>query len=381
MDLDEEQLHSIFLNPRREGRPFVTGGQTIDWADVQQIRILHTGPSLEKANARITDPADTTSPEDFLREYGGDVTDQFIVRPPGQLPNQQANGDVRPLLEHPENVQGRLYYNFRVETDDDAKRRWRTFALDLTKEEAKDLVRMCVRQDPIRFQEEWLVPYHDFKNIVVGEDDRTSAVIIAESNWPTVGRHPEPREWWVPNKCRRQVRNKLWSEVVSEMEPTAISENQTAKTVDADPRRVFVVHGRDQTARETVARFLERLGLETVILHEMPNAGRTIIEKIEKYSDVAFAVVLLTPDDVGALKDDSGNLHSRARQNVVLELGYFIAKLGRENVCPLYVEGVELPSDVSGLVYVEMDSGGGWKLKLAKELEETGFSIDRSRIT
>lgn len=97
--------------------------------------------------------------------------------------------------------------------------------------------------------------------------------------------------------------------------------------------RVFVVHGRDDRMKVAVARVLERLGLTPVILHEQPDKGRTIIEKFADYSDVGFAVVLLSPDDAGYLKEESSEkARPRARQNVIFELGYFIGKLGRENV-------------------------------------------------
>ena len=99
--------------------------------------------------------------------------------------------------------------------------------------------------------------------------------------------------------------------------------------------KVFVIHGHDESALQTVARFLERLEIETVILHEKPNKGRTIIEKIESYADVKFAVVLLTPDDAGALEKRKDDLGFRARQNVVFEFGYFMGKLGQKSVCAL----------------------------------------------
>lgn len=141
-------------------------------------------------------------------------------------------------------------------------------------------------------------------------------------------------------------------------------------------KKVFVVHGHDNEAKETVARFLERIRLMPVILHEQPNSGRTIIEKFEVFSDVGFAVVLLTPDDVGASVSDASNLKRRARQNVILELGYFMGKLTRFRVCALYKSGVEIPSDYQGVLYVEMDAAGAWKRKLAQELVEANLSID-----
>lgn len=142
--------------------------------------------------------------------------------------------------------------------------------------------------------------------------------------------------------------------------------------------RVFVVHGHDEAAKETVARFLEKLDLQVVILHEQASRSRTVIEKLEGYSDVDFAVVLLTPDDLGAAKSEIDKPKPRARQNVVLELGYFIGLLGREHVCALHKGGLELPSDFGGVVYVSMDDGG-WRLLLARELLAAGFTIDMNR--
>jgi hypothetical protein len=105
---------------------------------------------------------------------------------------------------------------------------------------------------------------------------------------------------------------------------------------------VFIVHGHNEGARESVARFLERLGIHPIILHEMASGGLTVIEKLERHSDVDFAVVLLTPDDVGSVATSKDALQPRARQNVVLELGYFVGKLGRSRVCALHKGAVEL---------------------------------------
>lgn len=145
----------------------------------------------------------------------------------------------------------------------------------------------------------------------------------------------------------------------------------------ANSRKVFVVHGHDNEAKESIARFLEKLGLDAIILYEQPSAGHTVIEKFEMYSDdVAFAVILLIPDDVGSTASDPAGLKKRARQNVILELGYFMGRLGRTRVCALHKGGVELPSDYQGVFYIELDSSGGWKAKLAQELVQAKVSID-----
>jgi hypothetical protein len=159
--------------------------------------------------------------------------------------------------------------------------------------------------------------------------------------------------------------------------PTADS-SSTLPVVAQQSKKVFVVHGHDDAAKETVARFIERLGLEAIVLHEQPNASRTIIEKFEQYADVGFAVVLLTPDDVGAAKKDSANLRPRARQNVILELGYFLGKLKRSRVCALYKTGVDIPSDFNGVLWVELDDNGAWRMRLAQELSNARvpFNVD-----
>jgi predicted nucleotide-binding protein len=149
----------------------------------------------------------------------------------------------------------------------------------------------------------------------------------------------------------------------------------------AASRHVFVVHGRNNELKETVARYLAQLRLEPVILHEQPSAGRTVIEKFESHCDACFAVILLTPDDVGCLSPATSldALGKRARQNVVFEWGFFVAKLGRRNVCALVAEGVELPSDMGGIVFIPLDQYGAWKMLLARELKACKVDIDLNR--
>jgi predicted nucleotide-binding protein len=149
------------------------------------------------------------------------------------------------------------------------------------------------------------------------------------------------------------------------------------KKVEVSGTDVFIVHGRDETAKETVARFIEKLGLNAIILHEKPNAGRTLIEKFETFSNVGFAIVLMTPDDVGALSSEKDKLKHRARQNVIFELGFFIGKLGRSQVCALYAEGVEIPSDYEGVVFIKMKDN--WKISLAKEIKAAGINVDMNK--
>jgi predicted nucleotide-binding protein len=139
-----------------------------------------------------------------------------------------------------------------------------------------------------------------------------------------------------------------------------------------DPN-IFIVHGRDLPAVRDVQTFVARdTGIMPVSLADEPGRGETIIEKFEHSADDAtFAIVLLTPDDVGRAKTDEV-LNDRARQNVVMELGYFFAKLGRRNVAVLNA-GVERPSDIDGLSYIQYPDGN-WQYQLSRELKEAGFT-------
>ncbi len=148
----------------------------------------------------------------------------------------------------------------------------------------------------------------------------------------------------------------------------------TVRLVKYASKKIFIVHGHDGEARESVARFVALIGFDPVILHEQPNRGQTVIEKVEANGDVGFAIVLLTPDDQGS--SPGGPLEPRARQNVLLELGYFIGRLGRSRVCALKRGEIEIPSDFAGVVWTTMDAGNGWKIALAKELEAAGYEVD-----
>jgi len=166
-----------------------------------------------------------------------------------------------------------------------------------------------------------------------------------------------------------------------EMEDRSANSTETTSALSIETKfskRIFIVHGHDEAARETVARFLERIGFEPIILHEQASQNKTVIEKIEANNDVGFAVVLLTPDDEGCVK--GGTLEPRARQNVLLELGYFLGKLGRSKVCAIKKGIVEIPSDFAGVVWVPLDEGSSWKQALGKELQAAGYEIDWNKV-
>ena len=172
---------------------------------------------------------------------------------------------------------------------------------------------------------------------------------------------------------------KFLEEELLDQESDFLSE-PPARDLKATSRKIFVVHGHDHGARDVVARFLEKLGLEAIILQEQPDQGLTIIEKFENYaSQVGFSVVLLTPDDLGGPTNVSIQA-ARARQNVIFELGFFVGKLGRGRACLIRKGETEIPSDLYGVIYTDLDASEGWKLKLVKELKAAGLDFDANKM-
>ena len=164
---------------------------------------------------------------------------------------------------------------------------------------------------------------------------------------------------------REALIDQLWSAIEALPEPEP----------QPDPKR--------PSKRDAVIAMLRRPEGATVdevasAFHERANEGRTVIEKVEAHGDVGFAIVLLTPDDEGSLK--GGTPAPRARQNVLLELGYFIGRLGRNRVCALKRGDLEIPSDFGGVVYEPFDAAGAWKQKLGRELEAVGYEIDWNKV-
>lgn len=148
-------------------------------------------------------------------------------------------------------------------------------------------------------------------------------------------------------------------------------------------KRVFISHGHDAEMREDTEAFIKQVGLEPVILEDRPSEGRTVIEKLEHYSDVSFALILFSPDDLAySRRGLPSEAKPRARQNVVLELGYFLAKIGRSNVLVLQQasEGFQKPSVIEGVMYVPYDESGQWKRSVAAELQARGHDIEASQL-
>ena len=193
---------------------------------------------------------------------------------------------------------------------------------------------------------------------------------------------------WLVTKEGRNVTNELLR-----LLPKQIIAKKRKGRISKLSKKVFIVHGRDRQSLAELKTLLKKLGLAPIVLHEQPSGSRTIVEKLEKYSSVGYAFVILTPDDVfiptalgheidkkkGTIKELhflTGQLIRRARQNVVLEFGYFMNLLGRDRVCCLYKGDVELPSDMHGIVYIPFkESINEIRTRIIKELKAVGYQI------
>lgn len=161
------------------------------------------------------------------------------------------------------------------------------------------------------------------------------------------------------------------------------SGSREATRPEGPSRSVFIAYGHDQASRDALELLLRRLGMEPIILQNLPAAGDTIIEKLEHYlgehGDVGFACVLLTPDDEGFKAGRPEEKKYRARQNVVLELGMVLASLGRSRVAIIHKGSVEQPSDIAGLIYIPFEERvDEVRTQLFRELQNAGFNPNAS---
>lgn len=182
-------------------------------------------------------------------------------------------------------------------------------------------------------------------------------------------------DWHEPYVRDLETTKKEFERYIGDFEDEYAKDN--VKQNKTPNNKVFIVHGHDGELKEKVARRLEQQGIEAIILSEKANRGRTIIEKIEAYSDVHVAIALFTQDDFGVAKEEKGNEKYRARQNVVFEAGYFMGYLGRENTIIVVDENVEIPGDLSGMVYTTKDN---WEFEMLKELNAAGMKIDMNKL-
>lgn len=287
-----------------------------------------------------------------------------------------------------------MYYQVLIETNEKvgkSKTNKQYFELDKTNllEIEEDIIMPYLQSAKFQFDGYFLNP-SDIARVVVKQSEKTTkeysdyenkhmspGIIMYVSPQDTVDYDTHMTD--ITKQVFANAKDKIAVSKTHMKVPKTIAKSETSKA-KPDLTKVFIVHGQDETAKLDVARFVEKMGFEAIILHEQVSSGKTIIEKIEEFSNVGYGLVLYTPCDIGAKKDDEKNLQARARQNVVFEHGYLIAKLGRRNVCALVKGKMEIPNDISGVVYVPMDDHKAWRLEIAKELRNAGYNIDMNVI-
>lgn len=230
------------------------------------------------------------------------------------------------------------------------------------------------------------IPTNDIERVRISRSEKSAHYYIAiikgeDQNSPVVFFGGPSYEWRAANRAD-DVTDELIKGPPGYKKGSSSIMKVDKKNQDNSKSKIFIVHGHDDALKNDVSVFLNELGLEPIILHRQADEGLTIIEKFEKNSDVKFAFILLTPDDiafpVGEFKkpESERSQELRARQNVIFEFGYFVGKLGRAKVCCIYKEGVTLPTDISGLLYKKVkDSIDEIGYGIIKELKNAGLSI------
>lgn len=269
-----------------------------------------------------------------------------------------------------------IYYHILIQSNESGESYYELDKTDLS-EIKEEIVIPYIKGEQFMF-DGYLLDKSKVKRIIIGESKYTSKAYVAreEADLPYGICMIVSRQGIVTNT---DYTKKITGRILKECE-SLIEETPNNPKAPMDKSKVFIVHGHDGEAKQAVARFVENLGFEAIILHEQASAGNTIIEKIEANSNVGFGIVLYTPCDLGRSKEEKDQLKPRARQNVVFEHGYLIGKIGRENVCALVKGDIETPNDISGVVYIKMDEGDGWKLAVAKEMKESGYEVDLNKI-
>ncbi len=242
-------------------------------------------------------------------------------------------------------------------------------------EEASTLLSLHITSSDPRFQawkaktSRFLLKYYGKGSFEYNRFANTHFTLLSY----VVGRTPESK---FADACHKGIETTqaILQTYLEDMEEETPEDNAPEQPNDFS--KIFIVHGHDGELKESVARIIEKQGIEAIILSEQANQGRTIIEKFIDHSDVGGAICLFTADDIGKAKKAS-NENERARQNVVFETGFFIGQLGREHTVILADAGVEMPSDLSGVVYTDTRN---WQLDLLRELSAMGYKVDLNKL-
>ncbi|AHI27616.1 MULTISPECIES: TIR domain-containing protein [Acetobacteraceae] len=243
-----------------------------------------------------------------------------------------------------------------------------------------NIVKPYLKKEDIHFEGYFIKP-SNIRQISIKTSDKPITVLTDEANsrmQSNVIMYIDPESIVRSKDGLQDITKSVFDSVRLTLDHQLV-QSKAGKILVGQSNRVFIVHGRDDLAKTATARLIESLGLDAIILHEQTNAGKTIIEKIEQETDCGFAIILYTPCDLGRVSSEVDE-QPRARQNVIFEHGYLTAKLGRDRVCALKKGNVETPSDISGVVYTDMDDAGMWKFAVARELQTAGFTIDMNKV-
>ena len=266
-----------------------------------------------------------------------------------------------------------MYYHVRItqktsRTSDETK-------VDLSEEELTErFLKLYEHGLPIIINGK-TIPLEDIERIRISKSEEPSEHFIrqlkAEDRASPIASFVGPSYEWLAADRAADVTDELILGPPGYRRGEKMEQEETLEQQTKSTKKVFVVHGHDHELKNDAEVFLREIGLEPVVLHREPDQGLTVIEKFERNADVQFALVLLTPDDVGFAVTESEKPEKervtgfRARQNVIFELGYFVGKLGRSKVFYIFKEGVELPSDLTGLIYK----------KVKESVEEVGYAL------
>lgn len=268
------------------------------------------------------------------------------------------------------------YYHILIQSNESGEKYYELDKTDLS-EIKEEIVIPYIKGEQFMF-DGYFLDKSKVKRIIIGESKYSSKAYVAreEADLPDPIFMTVSRLGIVTNA---DYTKKITGRILKECE-SLVEETPNNPKAPMDKSKVFIVHGHDDAAKQAVARFVEKIGLEAIILHEQASSGKTIIEKIEANSNVGFAIVLYTPCDEGRPKGEENQLKPRARQNVIFEHGYLMGKIGRKNVSALVKGDVETPNDISGVVYIKMDEADSWKYAVAKEMKACGYDIDLNKI-
>ncbi|RYV04180.1 DNA-binding protein [Shewanella sp. OPT22] len=280
-----------------------------------------------------------------------------------------------------------MYYHVLVETKEQAargKKNKEVFELDFTEKETviNEVISPYINKQEFQFNG-YFLSADQITRVVVRESDKDSSTLSKMANdslSPGIIMFISKEDAIQYDKYTNDITKVVFKQARAGVPQKENSKSNEKNMEKIDNKKVFVVHGQDNLAKLEVSSYIKDLGFEPIILHEQASGGATIIEKIENYSNVSFGVVLYTPCDIGSKDEENFTLSPRARQNVVFEHGYLIGKLKRGNVCALVKGEVETPNDISGVVYVNLDDHGAWKISLAKELRKAGYDVDMNKV-